>query len=195
MSENTVIIRYNAGNIRSVYNALQRLGIEAQITDNHDEIMRANHVIFPGVGEASSTMRYLKEKKLTGVIKNLKQPVLAICLGMQLLCRTSEEGKSKGIGIIDEKVKRFREGQKVPHMGWNKITQLKSELFKNIEEGSFVYFVHSYYVPLSFATSAQCNYGVNFSAAIQHKNFYATQFHPEKSGKTGNQILKNFLQL
>ncbi|MFO8235769.1 MAG: imidazole glycerol phosphate synthase subunit HisH [Bacteroidales bacterium] len=195
MSAKTVIIKYNAGNIRSVYNALRRLGIDAQITDNHDEIMRAERVIFPGVGEASSTIRYLKEKQLTDVIKNLKQPVLAICLGMQLLCSESEEGESEGMGIIDEEVKRFSDGQKVPHMGWNKVTQLTGPLFQHIEEGSFVYFVHSYYVPISLATSAKCAYGVDFSAAVQHKNFYATQFHPEKSGKTGNQILKNFLQL
>ncbi|MFW6095614.1 MAG: imidazole glycerol phosphate synthase subunit HisH [Bacteroidota bacterium] len=195
MSAETIIIRYNAGNIRSVYNALQRLGEEAKITDNPDEIKKAKRVIFPGVGEASSTMHHLKEKQLDKLIINLTQPVLAICLGTQLLCQTSEEGNAEGLGIIKEKVKKFDEGQKIPHMGWNRITNLQGPVFKNIEEGSFVYFVHSYYVPLTSVTSAECSYGVNFSAALQYKNFYATQFHPEKSGNTGKQILKNFLQL
>ncbi|MFP4447574.1 MAG: imidazole glycerol phosphate synthase subunit HisH [Bacteroidales bacterium] len=195
MSAETVIIRYNAGNIRSVYNALQRLGEEAKITDNPDEIKKAKRVIFPGVGEASSTMHHLKEKQLDKLIINLTQPVLAICLGTQLLCQTSEEGNAEGLGIIKEKVKKFDEGQKIPHMGWNRITNLQGPVFKDIEEGSFVYFVHSYYVPLTSVTSAECSYGVNFSAALQYKNFYATQFHPEKSGNTGKQILKNFLQL
>lgn len=195
MSAETVIIRYNAGNIRSVYNALQRLGEEAKITDNPDEIKKAKRVIFPGVGEASSTMHHLKEKQLDKLIINLTQPVLAICLGTQLLCKTSEEGNAEGLGIIKEKVKKFDEGQKIPHMGWNRITNLQGPVFKDIEEGSFVYFVHSYYVPLTSGTSAECSYGVNFSAALQYKNFYATQFHPEKSGNTGKQILKNFLQL
>ncbi|MFP4048047.1 MAG: imidazole glycerol phosphate synthase subunit HisH [Bacteroidales bacterium] len=195
MSAETIIIRYNAGNIRSVYNALQRLGEEAKITDNPDEIKKAKRVIFPGVGEASSTMHHLKEKQLDKLIINLTQPVLAICLGTQLLCQTSEEGNAEGLGIIKEKVKKFDEGQKIPHMGWNRITNLQGPVFKDIEEGSFVYFVHSYYVPLTSVTSAECSYGVNFSAALQYKNFYATQFHPEKSGNTGKQILKNFLQL
>jgi glutamine amidotransferase len=190
-----VIIKYNAGNIRSVYFALNRLGLEAEITDDPDAIQNADKVIFPGVGEASSTMSYLRDNGLANLIPTLHQPVLAICLGMQLFCSSSEEGDAEGLGILNERVKRFRGNIKVPHMGWNRIHDLKGPLFHNIREGSFVYFVHSYYVPDSLYTAASTEYGIRFSAAAQYRNFYATQFHPEKSGEVGAQILKNFISL
>lgn len=191
----TAIIKYNAGNIRSVYFALKRLGVEAEITDEHAKIKKADRVIFPGVGEASSTMKHLKSKGLDKLIKELTQPVLAICLGMQLLCGSSEEGDAEGLSIIQERVRRFDNSLKVPHMGWNQIGQLKSPLFKEVEEGSFVYFVHSYYVPQNPFSAAVTDYGIPFSAALKSENFYATQFHPEKSGTVGSQILKNFIDL
>jgi glutamine amidotransferase len=195
------IIKYNAGNIMSVDYALQRLGIEAVITNEHEFIMSADRVIFPGVGEASTTMSYLKKEKLDKLIRDLKQPVLGICLGMQLMCRHSEENNTPCIGIFDEHVKKFvpEKGKecidKVPQMGWNSIRELSSEIFRNIEDGSYVYFVHSYYVSRGQDTVALCDYINPFSAALQKDNFYATQFHPEKSGKVGSVILDNFLKI
>ncbi len=196
-----VIIKYNAGNIMSVDYALQRMGVEAEVTDDRNLILSADKVIFPGVGEASTTMNYLRQQNLDKIIKELKQPVLGICLGMQLMCRYSEEGDTECLGIFNEEVKRFQpeKGQehitKVPHMGWNKIEQLKGDLFNKSLEGQFVYFVHSYYVSLGNETTAECNYIQPFSAAVQKDNFFATQFHPEKSGTVGAQILKNFIEL
>jgi glutamine amidotransferase len=193
---NVAIIKYNAGNIRSVDHALKRLGVEARITDDPDEIISADKVIFPGVGEAASTMTYLKERGLDKLIKELTQPVLGICLGQQLMCTWSEEGDTACIGIFDQAVRHFPDkGLKVPHMGWNDITALKGELFRGSLSGSYVYFVHSYYVPACSETTALCEYMVPFSAAMQKGNFFATQFHPEKSGDPGQRILSNFIEL
>jgi len=198
---NVAIIKYNAGNIMSVDYALQRLGVTAEITDNHEWIQSADKVIFPGVGEASTTMKYLKARKLDLLLASLKQPVLGICLGLQLMCRHSEEGDTDCIGIFSEKVKKFvpRDNGdaklKVPHMGWNQIYNLKGNLFSDHLDKSFTYFVHSYYAATGPETIATCNYVVPFSAALQRDNFYATQFHPEKSSKPGNEIIKNFLAL
>lgn len=190
-----VIIKYNAGNIRSVDFALQRLGIQAEITDDHQAIINADKVIFPGVGEAANTMNHLSEKGLDSLLKKLTQPVLGICLGQQLMCKWSEEGDTECIGIYDQPVLKFPPEDKVPHMGWNQLENPKGDLFKGINEGEYVYFVHSYYVPLSELTIAACNYINGFSAAMQRDNFYSTQFHPEKSGLTGQRILQNFLAL
>jgi len=196
-----VIIKYNAGNIESVNNALNRLGVNAEITAAPEKIRTADKVIFPGVGEASTTMDYLRKHKLDELIVSLKQPVLGICLGLQLMCSHSEEGDTKCLGIFDEKVKRFVPGPekeyitKVPHMGWNSITGLKSNLFTKELENKYVYFVHSYYAGIGKDAAATCNYIVPFSAALQKNNFYATQFHPEKSGEIGARILKNFLEI
>lgn len=198
---NIVIIKYNAGNIESVNNALNRLGVEAEITADHNKIRTADKVIFPGVGEASTTMKYLLEHGLDELIISLKQPVLGICLGLQLMCSYSEENNTECLGIFDEKVKRFipKPGEeyvtKVPHMGWNAVTDFKSELFKSVPENEYVYFVHSYYAEKSEHTIATCNYINPFSAALQKNNFYATQFHPEKSGTIGAKILDNFLKI
>jgi glutamine amidotransferase len=198
---NIVIIKYNAGNIESVNNALNRLGVNAEITADHDKIRKADKVIFPGVGEASTTMAYLRENKLDELIVSLKQPVLGICLGLQLMCSHSEENDTKCLGIFNEKVKRFipKPGEeyvtKVPHMGWNAIQDLKSDLFTADLENEYVYFVHSYYAEKSEHTIATCNYILPFSAALHRDNFYATQFHPEKSGTIGAKILENFLKL
>ncbi|SHE95517.1 glutamine amidotransferase [Mariniphaga anaerophila] len=198
---NIVIIKYNAGNIESVNNALNRLGVNAEITAEPDKIRNADKVIFPGVGEASTTMNYLRKHKLDELIISLKQPVLGICLGLQLMCSHSEEGDTECLGIFDEKVKRFvpRDGEefitKVPHMGWNAISELKGELFSNEMEKQYVYFVHSFYAGLGDHTAATCNYITPFSAALQKDNFYATQFHPEKSGEIGALILENFLKI
>lgn len=195
------IVKYNAGNIRSVDFALKRLGVEAHITDNKDELLAADKVIFPGVGEASTTMQYLRESKLDDVIVNLKQPVLGICLGLQLMCKHSEEWDTDCLGIFDVNVKKFippvgKETEiKVPHMGWNVITDVKDPLFKPAQENQFVYFVHSYYAELSEHTFATSNYIHPFSAALHRDNFYATQFHPEKSGDVGSAILENFLSI
>ena len=189
------IIKYNAGNIRSVQNALNRLGYESKVTDDHDEIRAANKVIFPGVGEASSAMQYLKERRLDTCIKSLKQPVLAICLGLQLMCKFSEEGDTECLGIFNSRVKAFPPTDIVPHMGWNNFTKLKNGIFKNIELTDDVYFVHTYYATLSENTIAESNYILPFSSAMNKDNFYATQFHPEKSADAGSQILKNFLAL
>ncbi len=189
------IIKYNAGNVRSVMFALERLGVRSTLTDDPEEIRSSDKVIFPGVGEASSAMNHLKKHNLDALVKSLRQPVLGICLGMQLMCRYSEEGNTGGIGIFDEDVKRFRNGLKVPQIGWNNLSGLKDELFSGIDKGAFVYFVHGYYAGLNPCTIAEANYGVNFSSAMRKDNFYAVQFHPEKSGKTGQTILQNFLNL
>ena len=189
------IIKYNAGNIRSVDHALKRLGVEAHITDDADEIVSADRVIFPGVGEASTTMGYLKHRGLDRLIAGLSQPVLGICLGQQLMCRHSEEGNTECIGVFNAPVQRFPPGEKVPHMGWNSLESVRGKLFEGIVPGSYVYFVHSYYVPVCEETSAGSLYMVPFSAAMEKGNFYATQFHPEKSGETGQRILSNFLKL
>ncbi len=189
------IIDYNAGNISSVQNALNRLGYDSIITRDKDEILKAEKVILPGVGEASSAMSHLKKYDLDEFIKELKQPFIGICLGMQLMCKSSEEGDTNCLGIFDSDVKLFPPQEKVPHMGWNDLTALKGDLFKNIKPLDDVYFVHSYYAELCNDTSAQCDYIIPFSAALQKDNFYATQFHPEKSADIGEQLLKNFLEL
>lgn len=192
---NVAIIKYNAGNIRSVDHALKRLNVTAEITDDHDAIMSADKVIFPGVGEAATTMGHLKERALDVLIKGLSQPVLGICLGQQLMCSWSEERDTECIGIFDQPVRRFPDGLKVPHMGWNKLNRVQGELFHKSLDGAYVYFVHSYYVPVCEDTAAETEYMVPFSAAMQKSNFFATQFHPEKSGDSGEQILLNFLKL
>lgn len=192
------VIKYNAGNIYSVVHALRRLGAEPSVSDDPETICSADKVIFPGVGEASTTMDYLRARGLDKLISSLRQPVLGICLGMQLMCSYSEEGGHVPcLGIFDAPVRLFRpEGsEKIPHMGWNSITDLKSGLFAGTPEGSYVYFVHSYHVPLCADTIAACDYAGGFSAALSKDNFYATQFHPEKSGEVGSAILKNFLGL
>ena len=196
-----VIIKYNAGNIRSVDFALQRLGISASITADPDEIRSADRVIFPGVGEASTTMSYLKEHKLDTLICDLKQPVLGICLGLQLMCTHSEEGDVDCLGIFPEKVKKFvlpteESGKfKIPHMGWNSLSGLRTPLFNRISEEDYFYFVHSFYATTGADTAATCDYLVPFSASLQRDNYYATQFHPEKSGKVGALILENFINV
>ena len=192
------IVKYNAGNIFSVESALKRLGVEATVTSDKDEIKKADKVIFPGVGEASSTMQHLRASGLDVLIKNLTQPVLGICLGMQLMCRHSEEGDADCFGIFDTDVKLFipqKHEDKVPHMGWNTIKNVNSILFDPSIEDQFVYFVHSYYVAISEHTAAITDYIHPFSAAMHKDNFYATQFHPEKSGSVGESILKNFLEI
>ena len=189
------IIDYNAGNISSVQNALERLGYESVITRDKDEILRADKVILPGVGEASTAMKYLKKYELDTFIKDIKQPFLGICLGMQLMCTSSEEGTTDCLGIFNAKVKLFPPKEKVPHIGWNSLYELKGDLFKEMSAPEDVYFVHSFYAELCEETSAECNYIFPFSAALQKDNFYATQFHPEKSATVGEQILKNFLAL
>ncbi|ALO15386.1 Imidazole glycerol phosphate synthase subunit HisH 2 [Salinivirga cyanobacteriivorans] len=191
-----VIIQYNAGNIQSVDFALQRLGIDAEITADPDKIRKADKVIFPGVGEASGTMKYLKENGLDKVIKSLEQPVLGICLGMQLMCTYSEEGSSTCMDILPAPVKKFsaKPGLKIPHMGWNKVEALNQGIFSVLDQ-KYVYFVHSYYVPQNKHTKLTSNYDGTFSAAMQYKNFYGVQFHPEKSGEVGAQFLKEFITL
>lgn len=198
MNQKIVIVKYNAGNIRSVDFALQRLGVNAEITDNYDAILNADKVIFPGVGEAKNAMAYLKERELDKVLKSIKQPFLGICLGQQLMCAHSEEGDTECLGIFDEQVKKFipeQTGLKVPHMGWNSIFDLKSDLYKGIAENSYVYFVHSYYVEAGKDTIATCNYIHPFAASLQKDNYYSCQFHPEKSADIGSKILENFLLL
>ncbi len=193
-----VIVKYNAGNIRSVDFALKRLGVEAQITDNATEIRNADKVIFPGVGEAHSTMSFLRQTGMDQLLVSLRQPFLGICLGMQLMCRHSEEGDVDCLGMFDEEVKLFvpkLHTDKVPHMGWNQLENINGRLFKGVKQGEFVYFVHSYYVPVCDFTAASTQYIVPFSASLEKDNFFATQFHPEKSGAVGETILKNFLDL
>jgi len=189
------IIKYNAGNIRSVQNALGRLGYESVITDEKNEIKSADKVIFPGVGEAASAMKYLREKELDKLIVSLTQPLLGICLGQQLMCRFSEEGNTSCLGIFDTDVRLFPQVDTVPHMGWNNFFSLKGPLFQGIAADDNVYYVHSYYPEIGSCTTAVCDYILPFSAAMQYNNFYATQFHPEKSAATGERILRNFLEL
>lgn len=189
------IVKYNAGNIRSVTFALERIGIHAIVTDDAEEIISSDKVIFPGVGEASSAMKYLKERKMDQVITSLKQPVLGICLGMQLLCKHSEEGDTACLGIFDLNVKKFKADLKVPQIGWNKINKLKGDLFNGVKESEYMYFVHSYYAVQGIHTSACTDYDVIYSSALQKDNFYATQFHPEKSSIPGQRILENFVKL
>lgn len=189
------IIKYNAGNIHSVRLAMQRFGIDPVITDDPVLIKKADKVIFPGVGEARSAMNYLNQNGLTGTIKNLKQPVLGICLGLQLMCNYSEENDTKCLGIFDSVVKKFPPNNKVPHMGWNTIENLDGELFKDIADKSYVYFVHSYYAEISDCLIGQTEYILPFSSSLKKDNFYAVQFHPEKSGDIGAQILENFIYL
>ena len=200
------IIKYNAGNIRSVLFALERIGVEGLVTDDEDQIRKSDKVIFPGVGEAASAMAYLKERNLDKVIKDLKQPVLGICLGMQLMCTHTEENDTTCLGIVPVRVKKFPTSSasvtpngkpvlKVPQIGWNNLYDLKSQLFKEIKEDSYVYNVHSYYAADSQYTIAKCNYGVEYAAAVSRDNFYGLQFHTEKSASIGEQILKNFLSL
>ena len=189
------IVKYNAGNTTSVKNAIERLGFSCVVTDDAAILKKAEKVIIPGVGEASSAMNYLKEKGLDKVIKNLTQPVLGICLGQQLLCQFSEEGNTKCLGIFEAIVKKFEPQLKVPHMGWNNISRLDSELYNGISPDENFYFVHSFYAEISKETTAVCNYIVPFSASMQKDNFYATQFHPEKSASIGEKLLLNFLKL
>ena len=189
------IIDYGAGNIQSIEFAFQRLGVNAKLSNSVQEIQNADKVIFPGVGEASQAMEMLKKSKLDLLIPTLKQDVLGICLGMQLLCKHSEEGNTKGLGVFDVDVKRFSNAVKVPHMGWNTIQNLQSNLLKEIPENSFMYSVHSYYASIGTQTIASSEYELEFSAALQSDNFYGVQFHPEKSSKDGAQLLQNFLNL
>jgi imidazole glycerol-phosphate synthase subunit HisH len=190
-----IIIDYGAGNIQSIQFAFQRLGINAKLSNSIDEILSADKVIFPGVGEASQAMQMLEKSKLNLLIPNLKQEVLGICLGMQLLCKHTEEGNTKGLGVFDVDVKRFSNAVKVPHMGWNTIQNLQSGLLNNISEDSYMYSVHSYYASIGMQTIACSEYELEFSAALQSDNFYGVQFHPEKSSKDGAQLLQNFLNL
>ena len=193
---NIAIIKYNAGNTQSVIFALNRLGIEPVLTADFEEIRKADKVIFPGVGEASSTMKYLKALKMNQLIPDLKQPVLGICLGQQLMCKHSEENNTDCLGIFDQEVKRFipEHQEKVPHMGWNELSELKGKMMQTLPDPN-VYFVHSYYVPVNALTVASTNYIIPFSAAMQRDNFYAVQFHPEKSGAQGQKIIQNFIEL
>lgn len=194
---NVAIVKYNAGNIYSVVNTLRRLGVEPLLTDHAEELQNADRVLFPGQGEARGAMEYLQARGLDQVIRSLTQPVLGICVGQQLLCKHSEEGDVDCLGIFDSDVKRFQptcHEEKVPCMGWNKLLDTKSPLMKGIKDG-YVYFVHSYYVPLCNETIATANYITPYSAALHKDNFYACQFHPEKSGDVGEQIIRNFLSL
>ncbi|MCK7560063.1 imidazole glycerol phosphate synthase subunit HisH [Chitinophaga sedimenti] len=195
----TVIIKYNAGNIRSVLFALERQNVEGVVTDDPAEIRAADKVIFPGVGEASTAMRYLREKGLDKVIKNLEQPTLGICLGMQLMCKHSEENNTDCLGIFDLNVRKFTSPVenllKIPQIGWNNITGLHSKIFEHVPQNAYMYFVHSYYAELGPETTAIANYVINYSAALQKNNFYAAQFHPEKSAEHGEKLIESFLNL
>ena len=190
------IIKYNAGNVQSVLFALERIGINAIVTDDIDVLKSSDKIILPGVGEASSAMQYLKDKKLDEVIVNLTQPVLGICLGMQLMCRSSEEGNTTCLGIFDNKVRRFAtEDIKVPQIGWNNIYDLKTNLYNGIKEDEYMYLVHSYYAEVNEHTIAKTNYGIKYSSSLRKNNFYGVQFHPEKSSDAGQQLLENFIKL
>lgn len=189
------ILKYNAGNVTSVENTIKRLGYDTVITDDENTLLNAKKVIFPGVGQASSAMQYLRERKLDLLLKSLTQPVLGICLGMQLLCNHSEEGDTEGLGIFDHYVRRFPQKDLVPHVGWNNFSQVQGTLFKNLDNLSDFYFVHSYFASLGQHTAAVTDYILPYSSALQKDNFYAVQFHPEKSAATGVQLLKNFLEL
>lgn len=190
-----VIIDYGAGNIQSIKFALERLGYEGVLSSDAEEIKAADKVIFPGVGEASSAMAKLKSTELDKIIPELKQPVLGICLGMQLMCNRSEEGDTEGLKIFDVDVIHFEKKLKVPHIGWNRIKDLKTELFQDVAEKEYVYLVHSFYAPVCSETIAKCDYGINYSSALKKNNFYGVQFHPEKSGVWGEKILDNFLKI
>jgi len=189
------IVNYGAGNIKSIQFAFQRLGYDAILSNNPDEIIKADRVIFPGVGEASSAMKMLKESGLDTLIPQLKQPVLGICLGMKLMCNHSEENDTKGLGIFNVNVKRFSNNVKVPQMGWNTVKNLKSDLFKNISEDDYMYLVHSYYAENCEEAIATSHYEIEYASALENDNFYGVQFHPEKSSKSGVQLLQNFLDL
>ena len=192
---NIIIIDYGAGNIKSIQFAFKRLGVDAILSNNIDEIKTADKVIFPGVGEASSAMKMLRESGLDKIIPTLKQPVLGICLGMQLMCNFSEEGNTKGLGIFDVEIKRFSNAVKVPQMGWNTVSNLKSDLFTGVKEKEFMYLVHSFYAENCKESIATTTYETSYAAALQKDNFYGVQFHPEKSSLAGEQLLKNFLEL
>lgn len=194
-NKQVVIIDYGAGNIQSIKFALERLGYDGILSSDATEISKAEKVIFPGVGEAGSAMKKLKSTGLDKIIPTLEQPVLGICLGMQLMCRKTEEGNTDGLGIFDVDVIHFQKKLKVPHIGWNRITELKTALFEGVVEKEFVYLVHSYYAPVCEETIAECDYGVAYSSALQKNNFYGVQFHPEKSSSAGERILQNFLRL
>lgn len=189
-----VIVKYNAGNIQSVLYALERIGVEAVVTDDHQQIREADKVIFPGVGEASSAMAYLKERGLDTVLRSLRQPVLGICLGMQLLCRYSEENDTPCLNVFETDVRRFHGELKIPQIGWNTVEETKGLLFNDIPPGSYFYFVHSYYAAACADTVAVTTYGERFSSALQRDNFYGVQFHPEKSAKAGEQLIRNFIE-
>ncbi len=189
------LLDYGAGNIQSVQFALERLGVDAVLSNDKENILSSDKIIFPGVGQASQAMKQLKATGLNALIPELKQDVLGICLGMQLLCKTTEEGSTTGLGIFDVDVKRFEANVKVPHMGWNLIENLKSELFTGLKSTTYMYAVHSYYAPNCDLTIATSNYGVDFSSALQKDNFYGVQFHPEKSSRDGAMVLENFLKL
>lgn len=191
----TAIVKYNSGNVRSVKNAFDRLGVKTVLTSDPDILRSADRVVFPGVGEASTAIRYLRDRGLDKVIPDLKQPVLGICLGMQLLCQSSEESDAECLGLLPYKVRRFPNDElKVPHMGWNRVYGLTSSLFDGVAESEFMYFVHSYFVEICGETAAMADHGVTFSAAISYRNFFAVQFHPEKSGPAGARILENFIK-
>ena len=194
-AERLIIINYGAGNIKSIQFAFKRLGVDAVLSNNVEEIKGADKLIFPGVGEASSAMKMLQESGLDKVIPTLKQPVLGICLGMQLMCKSSEEGNTKGLGIFNVNVKRFSNAVKVPQMGWNVVSDLKSELFTGIKENEFMYLVHSFYAENCEEAIATTDYEIEYASALQKDNFYGVQFHPEKSGVEGSKILQNFLNL
>ena len=189
------ILKYNAGNISSVTNAVTKLGYDSRVTDSIDELSGSSKIIIPGVGEADSAMNWLRGKGLDKIIPKLKQPVLGICLGLQLLCRYSEEGNTECLGIFDQVVRKLPPLDKVPHMGWDNFEWLSGDLFKGLSASADVYYVHSFFTEISVYTTAVCNYILPFSAAMQKENFYATQFHPEKSADVGARILKNFLEL
>lgn len=190
-----VIIDYGAGNTKSIQFALKRLGVTAKLSNIPEDVISADKIIFPGVGQASSAMKKLKVNELDKLIPTLKQPVLGICLGMQLMCTSTEEGQTEGLNIFNVDVKRFSGDVKVPQMGWNTITNLKSNLFKGVKEQEYMYLVHSYFAELCNETISETNYGLNYSSALQKDNFYGVQFHPEKSSSAGEQILDNFLKL